>query len=146
MWPSFCLRAAQRVYFARFLMLTTPRFLIFSFVAGLLGAAPALAQTQPRKTVATPEPVVTESLSGLDLIPNRRTGTFGVRVNHRLTQPATLRLIDVKTSRYLKTEFLQPSTAATRAVQVGKLAPGEYKMEVVMPDTTYWKTVRVSGK
>lgn len=87
--------------------------------------------------------ITTESLSGLDLIPNRKTGTFGIRINHRINQPATLRLIDVKTGRYIKSELLEPSTAPTRAIQVGKLAMGEYKMEVVLPDTVYWKTVRV---
>ncbi len=90
--------------------------------------------------------VTTESLSGLDLIPNRATGTFGIRINHRISQPATLRLIDVKSSRYIKTELLQPSGAASRAVQIGKLASGEYKMEVVLPDTVYWKTVRVARR
>ncbi|MBC7447536.1 MAG: hypothetical protein H7330_05700 [Hymenobacteraceae bacterium] len=114
------------------------------------GATAQNHNASPVKATATApgrkpmEPVVAESLSGLDLIPNRKTGVFAVRINHRLTQPATLHLIDVNTSRYLKTEMLQPSNAATRAIQVGHLALGEYKMEVVLPDTVYWKTVRVS--
>ena len=121
-------------------------------VATLLSIAPAAFAQHQSKTPAAPtassakshEPIVAESLSGLELIPNRRNGTFGIRISHRLTQPATLRLIDVKTSRYIKTELLEPSAAPVRAIQVGRLAYGEYKMEVVMPDTTYWKTVRVS--
>jgi hypothetical protein len=104
--------------------------------------APAVASAAAPTAPASP--VVAESLSGLDLIPNRRTGTFGIRINHRISQPATLRLIDTQTSRFIKTELLEPSAARTRAVQVGRLTPGEYKMEVVMTDTTYWKTVRVS--
>ena len=86
---------------------------------------------------------ITESLSGLDLIPNRHTGIFAVRIAHRLTQPATFRLIDTKTSKYLRTELLEPGPAVTRALQIGKLPYGEYKMEVLLPDTVYWKTVRV---
>ncbi len=124
-------------------------------VATLLSLAQgAAAQHRPgSQTASAPaavsspkshEPVVAESLSGLDLIPNRKTGMFGIRISHRLTQPATLRLIDVKTGRFVKTELLEPSAAPMRAVQVGRLAYGEYKMEVVMTDTTYWKTVRVS--
>ena len=55
-----------------------------------------------------------------------------------------MRLIDTKTSRVLRTELLQPSPSLTRAVEVGKLPNGEYKMEVLLPDTVYWKTVRVT--
>ena len=117
--------------------------------AVLLSAAPAVAQhsaktnTKPVKAQVG-GPVIQESLSGLDLIPYRSTGTFGMRINHRLTQPATVRLTDTKTSRFIVNELLEPSPAPTRALQVGKLANGEYKMEVIMSDTTYWKTVRVS--
>ncbi len=124
-------------------------------LAALLGLAPAAHAQQRKATPVAPAATarkpadthgaaVVESLSGLDLVPNRRTGTFGIRVNHRLTQPATLRLIDMQTSRYIKNELLEPSPARTRAVQVGRLASGEYKMEIVLPDTVYWKTVRVS--
>ena len=96
------------------------------------------------KPAAKPAPVeVSESLSGLDLLPNRHTGEFAVRISHRLTQAATFRLIDTKTSRYLRTELLEASSAPVRALQVGKLPYGEYKMEVLLPDTVYWKTVRV---
>jgi hypothetical protein len=117
----------------------------------VLTAAPAFAQKKKpaaasKKPLAVSGPVSAESLSGLDLVPNRRNGTFGIRINHRISQPATLRLLDVQTSRYVKTELLEPSAARTRAVQVGRLASGEYKMEVVLPDTVYWKTVRVSRK
>ena len=105
--------------------------------------APAAPTAQPTKGKAA-SPVVQESLSGLDLIPNRTTGHFGIRINHRISQAATLHLIDTRTSRYVLTELLEPSAAPTRAVQAGRLAAGEYKMEVVMTDTTYWKTVRVS--
>ena len=100
--------------------------------------APAVASGG--KGIAT---ITTESLSGLDLIPNRHTGIFAVRIAHRLTQPATFRLIDTKTSKYLRTELLEPGPAVTRALQIGKLPYGEYKMEVLLPDTVYWKTVRV---
>lgn len=121
-------------------MLTLRSFAL-PLVAALLSASPSVAQKSAASTAA---PVVAESLSGLDLIPNRKTGTFGIRLNHRFSQPATLRLIDTRTSRILKTELLAPSAAPTRAVQVGRLLPGEYKMEVVLPDTVYWKTVRIS--
>lgn len=129
-----------------------PATLLLTVAALLSSASTAFAQHYTPKpkapTVATggkdAASVTTESLSGLDLIPYRKTGLFGIRINHRISQPATLRLIDVKTSRYLKTELLEPSPALTRAVQVGHLASGEYKMEVVLPDTVYWKTVRVS--
>lgn len=139
------------MYTFRFAALLLPLVSLLSAPAALAQQqiatpkAPAVKSTaQPAKTAAAHSPVVQESLSGLDLIPNRRTGTFGIRINHRLTQPATLRLINTQTSQFVKTELLEPSPAPSRAVQVGRLASGEYKMEVVMTDTTYWKTVRVS--
>ena len=133
-------------------MITLRPTIFLLTIAALLRLAPEAVAQHHTPTPAAPTvamggtgiaTVTTESLSGLDLIPNRKTGTFGIRVSHRISQPATLRLIDVKTGRYVKNELLSPSEAPSRAIQVGKLAMGEYKMEVVLPDTVYWKTVRV---
>lgn len=120
--------------------------------AVLLAAMPALSfgQAKPGKpvTAATAAKqgmlVESESLSGIDLLPNNHTGAFSVRIKHRFTQPATFKLTEVATKRVLKTELLAASTAQTRALQVGRLANGEYKIEVLLPDTVYWKTVRVT--
>ncbi len=132
-------------------ILTTSALSLLLLVATTTGAfaqkqkaASPAKKSFPAQPSQAPEPIVAESLSGIDLIPNRTTGLFGVRINHRISKPATFRLIDAKTSRIIRTDLLDPSPNATRALQVGRLASGEYKMEIVMTDTIYWKTVRVS--
>lgn len=133
------------------------RFLPTALLAALFLTAPAVsAQTKRQQTTSTTTkttkttattpkgPVVAESLSGLDLLPDRRGGTFAVRISKPLTQSATMRLTDTQTSRILRTELLEPNGYAVRAVEVGKLPNGEYKMEVILPDTVYWKTVKVT--
>lgn len=136
------------------------RFLLTApLLASLVLTAPAAsAQTKHHKTTstttktttatkktppATPQPVMAESLSGLDLKADRN-GIFAVRIAHRLTQNATLKLTDNLTKQVLRTELLEPNAFAVRAVEVGKLPNGEYKMEVILPDTIYWKSVKIT--
>jgi hypothetical protein len=137
---SFCSRFAKSLLFFTLLGASASDALAQQKAASARKSFPP----QPAQPAAPGGPVVTESLSGIDLIPNRKTGQFGVRINHRINKPATFRLIDTQTSRILRTDLLEPSPYPTRALQVGRLASGEYKMEVVLTDTVYWKTVKVS--
>lgn len=83
------------------------------------------------------------TLSGITLQPNRRTGTFTLKFDQQLTAPGKL---EVKNSagKVFYSGILEASKELiTRTLDIGKLYPGLYLIEVKTAGTTFWKKVRV---
>ena len=106
-------------------------------------------QNNPNKTNQQPEPKSkfkyheASTLSGIMLQPNRRTGTFTLKFDQQLTEPGKL---EVKNSagKVFYSGILEASKAfISRTLDIGKLYPGLYLIEVKTADTTFWKQVRV---
>ena len=120
----------------------------------LLSTQAATAQTSASSQVP---PTVAEApakttLSGIDLFPNQKAGTFQLRFTQQLkfttdtSDVATLMLTDeagnVVYSNSLNPEVNKPN----RPLDVGKLANGIYLIEVQTNQTTYWKKVKVQNQ
>ncbi len=106
-------------------------------------------QNIQNKTNQQPEPKSkykyheASTLSGITLQSNRRTGTFTLKFDQQLTEPGKL---EVKNSagKVFYSGVLEASKALiTRTLDIGKLYPGLYLIEVKTADTTFWKKVRV---
>ena len=83
------------------------------------------------------------SLSGIALRPDRSTGNILLLFDQRLTEPGTL-LVKNTAGKVLYTNVLQPEKERrTHTMNIGKLTPGIYSIEVKTAETTFWKKVRV---
>ena len=85
------------------------------------------------------------TLSGIDLQPNVKTGTFILKFDQQLTESGTL-VIKNMAGKVLYTNLIGEGTdSLTRTMDVGKLRPGLYSIEVKTSDTTFWKKVRIKS-
>lgn len=115
----------------------------------LFGATISVAQNKnqtPKKSIQTQKPVPFEikSVSGLDLIPNVKTGTFLITFQQQLPVMGNLTLTNYK-GQVLHQEQLIPQSDSTitRTIDVGNLKAGLYNIEVKADNTLYWKKVRI---
>jgi hypothetical protein len=83
------------------------------------------------------------TLSGITLQPEKSSGTVLLKFDQLLTEPGTL-LVKNSSGKVLYTNLLQPETERkTHTMNIGKLLPGLYSIEVKTAETTFWKKVRV---
>lgn len=83
------------------------------------------------------------SLSGINLKPNKNTGTFILQFDQHLTEPGQLEVKNMA-GKILYASILEANKeSVTRTLDVGRLSPGIYSIEVKTPDTTFWKKVRI---
>lgn len=84
------------------------------------------------------------TLSGIDLKPNSKTGTFVLKFDQQLTESGTL-VIKNTAGKVLYTNLIGAGQdTLSRTMDVGKLTPGIYSIEVKTSDTTFWKKVKIS--
>lgn len=122
-----------------------------------LGATAANAQTAKAQTkiktdntkIKTEEKVTAddskrvESLSGINLFPDRKTGNFRIRFTQNLKDSANLELKD-DAGQILFAKALSASESYTgKPMEIGPLNSGIYLIEVKSANTTYWKKVRI---
>jgi K+ transporter len=84
-----------------------------------------------------------ESLSGINLFPNRRTQTFNFRFTQSLKDTANLEMKNAA-GKVIYAQTLTPEEVPmAKPVDLGKLSNGIYLIEVRSGNTTYWKKIRV---
>lgn len=124
----------------------------------MVGTVAANAQTTKSQTKAktedtkikTEEKVISpddskrvESLSGINLFPDRKTGNFRIRFTQNLKDSANLELKN-DAGQVLFAKALSASESYTgKPMEIGSLNAGIYLIEVKSANTTYWKKVRI---
>ena len=124
----------------------------------LFGAATANAQTtktqtkekteavkikSEEKVTPAPETKRVESLSGINLFPDRKTGNFRIRFTQNLKDSANLELKN-DAGQILFAKALSASESYTgKPMEIGALNSGIYLIEVKSANTVYWKKVRI---
>ncbi|KAA9332769.1 T9SS type A sorting domain-containing protein [Adhaeribacter soli] len=84
-----------------------------------------------------------ESLSGINLFPNRKTQSFNFRFTQPLKDTANVELKNAS-GKVIYTQALLPEEMPmAKPVDLGKLSNGIYLIEVRSANTTYWKKVKV---
>lgn len=107
----------------------------FSGGTGMGGEVPALITAGPDSL---------PPLSGIDLVPNGKTGTFSLELSQELEETATVRMTNAR-KKVVYTNSLAPQKGdSAKLMEVGKLPAGVYLVEVKTSNTTYWKKVRVA--
>ncbi|WP_051360074.1 T9SS type A sorting domain-containing protein [Adhaeribacter aquaticus] len=83
------------------------------------------------------------SLSGIHILPNKASGTFLLTFDQHISEMGSL-LIKDTSGKVIYTGLVNPGPGNTaRTMDVGKLTPGLYTIEVKSADTTFWKKVRI---
>lgn len=122
------------------------RFIIAAIAAIFLNAIITEAQIKKPvgKSKARQAPFELKTLSGIDLKPDLKNGTFTLSFDQQLSGTGNLTLTDAK-GRVLHAEPLLPAPDSTvsRRINVGKLKAGLYQIEVKADNILYWKKVRV---
>ena len=93
---------------------------------------------------ATPEDTKrVESLSSINLFPDKKTGNFRLRFTQNLKDSANLELKN-NAGQILFAKALSASESYTgKPMEIGQLESGIYLIEVKSANTTYWKKVRI---
>lgn len=99
-------------------------------------------KTEIKTTEDVPESRV-ETLSGINLFPNRQTGNFNLRFTQALKDTANLELKNASGKVLYAQALLPEEMPMAKPVDIGKLNNGIYLIEVKTDNTTYWKKVRV---
>lgn len=99
-------------------------------------------KTEVKTTEDVPESRV-ESLSGINLFPNRKTGNFSLRFTQELKDTANIELKNASGKVLYAQALLPEEMPMAKPVDIGKLNAGIYLIEVKTDNTTYWKKVRV---
>lgn len=101
------------------------------------------AKTETSKVPPAAENKRVESLSGINLFPDRKTGNFRIRFTQNLKDSANLELKN-DTGQILFAKALSASESYTgKPMEIGQLESGIYLIEVKSANTTYWKKVRI---
>jgi hypothetical protein len=83
------------------------------------------------------------SLSGITLQPDKNSGHLILRFDQQLNETGTLSVKNTA-GKVLYSSLLQPEKVRTaRTMNIGKLIPGLYSIEVKTAQTTFWKKIRV---
>jgi hypothetical protein len=129
------------------------KLLLAFFAAGFASLASFTAASRPSTSGGTglaPIACVQDSLqplpplSGIDLIPNRSTGTFTLELSQELEEPATVKMSNAKKKVVYTSSLAPQGNESVKHLDVGKLSAGVYLVEVKTSNTTYWKKVRVA--
>jgi hypothetical protein len=84
-----------------------------------------------------------ESLSGINLFPDKKTGNFRLRFTQNLKDSANLELKN-NAGEVLFAKALSASESYTgKPMELGNLDAGIYLIEVKSANKTYWKKVRI---
>lgn len=101
------------------------------------------AKSQPEKATPAAEDKRVESLSGIHLFPDRKTGNFRLRFTQNLKDSANLELKN-NAGQVLFAKALSASESYTgKPMELGQLDAGLYLIEVKSANTVYWKKVRI---
>ena len=83
------------------------------------------------------------TLSGITLQPDKSTGNVTLRFDQPLNETGTLSVKNTA-GKVLYSNLLQPEKErVTHTMNIGKLTPGLYSIEVKTAQTTFWKKIRV---
>jgi hypothetical protein len=101
------------------------------------------AKASTEKVMPANENQRVESLSGINLFPDRKTGNFRLRFTQNLKDSANLELKNAA-GQVLFAKALSASESYTgKPMEIGQLNAGTYLIEVKSANTTYWKKVRI---
>ena len=127
----------------------TKDFFRVSLLVGVLFLGMENIYAQPKNKIIPAEPDAavnpdrSESLSGINLFPDRKTGNFRLRFTQALKENGNLEIRNA-TGKVLFAKELSPTENYTaRPFEIGKLENGIYLIEVKAANTTYWKKVKV---
>ena len=123
------------------------------FLFGVANAQTTKTQTKAKteavkikseeKVIPAPEAKRVESLSGINLFPDRKTGNFRIRFTQNLKDSANLELKN-DAGQILFAKALSASESYTgKPMEIGALNSGIYLIEVKSANTVYWKKVRI---
>jgi len=83
------------------------------------------------------------SLSGIAIQQDKKNGTFTLKFDQYLSELGVLHLIN-STGKIVYAKSLEPTKEnLSHTMNVGRLNPGIYSIEVKTSDTTFWKKVRI---
>ena len=83
------------------------------------------------------------TLSGIDIQQDKKNGTFVLKFDQYLTEFGVLHVIN-NTGKVVFAKSLEPTKEKLlHTMNVGRLNPGIYSIEVKTTDTTFWKKVRI---
>jgi len=83
------------------------------------------------------------SLSGIHLKSNKSTGTFILQLDQHLPEAGLLQIKNTAGKILYSNTLLPSKTPQAHTLDVGKLNPGLYAIEVKTSDATFWKKVRI---
>ncbi|KAA5547858.1 T9SS type A sorting domain-containing protein [Adhaeribacter rhizoryzae] len=83
------------------------------------------------------------TLSGIEVKPNRKTGTFLLIFDQLLTEKGILQVKNTAGQVMFASTFLPALGGSTQTMDIGRLNPGLYSIEVKTSETTFWKKVRI---
>jgi hypothetical protein len=83
------------------------------------------------------------TLSGIKVQPNKNTGTFQLLFDQLLTETGYVQVKNTA-GKVLYASSISPSIAGnTQTMNIGKLNPGLYSIEVKTGEATFWKKIRI---
>ena len=83
------------------------------------------------------------TLSGIVVQPNKNTGTFLLKFDQLLTETGILQVKNTAGKVLYASTLLPASERSTHTMDIGRLNPGVYSIEVKTAETTFWKKVRI---
>jgi len=84
------------------------------------------------------------TLSGINIQQDKKNGTFILKFDQYLSELGVLHLIN-NTGKVVYAKSLEPTKEnLSHTINVGRLNPGIYSIEVKTSDTTFWKKVRIN--
>lgn len=83
------------------------------------------------------------TLSGIQVKPNPKTGTYLLAFDQLLTETGWLQVKNTA-GKVLFARSLQPARGGmAQILDIGRLSPGLYSIEVKTAATTFWKKIRI---
>jgi hypothetical protein len=83
------------------------------------------------------------TLSGIQVRPNKKTGTFLLTFDQLLTETGWLQVKNTA-GKVLFSRTIQPARGGmAQILDIGRLNPGLYSIEVKTVATTFWKKIRI---
>ncbi|GEO04612.1 hypothetical protein AAE02nite_22760 [Adhaeribacter aerolatus] len=83
------------------------------------------------------------TLSGIKVQPNKKTGTFQLQFDQLLTETGFLQVKNTAGKVLYASSILPAAAGMTHTLDIGKLNPGLYSIEVKTSDATFWKKIRI---
>ena len=83
------------------------------------------------------------TLSGIEVQQNKKTGNFLLKFDQLLTETGFLQVKNTA-GKVLYASTISPAPAkSSHSMDIGRLNPGLYYIEVKTSETTFWKKVRI---